>query len=782
MPIEHCRMTLPALTLALLMSLSARADDARLAVVEFDNGSDDPGAAPLGKGLQSMLTTDLSQVDGITLVERAKLQSLLDELNLGADGVLDPATAAQVGKTLGATHVVAGSFTIVEGNMRLDARLVSVETGEVVLGEAVSGEKDAFFELEKTLVKQLLKSLGEELTPKERAAIARIHTADFQAFSDFSTSIAAYDAERYDEALALLTRVTEADEDFKLAHVTLEQLESLVSEAKQRTQAARIADAESAFAARQAEAVFDAQVVEYLYQVAGDSDRSIDERASALHVLAAGLGTRTEVSGGFRQLDRTADSFALRRAGDQAWNDVWTLMRPQVPERFPYHTSSLGTWFDPEHPIEERFDYMSQRLYVGTTHGQSLQDCKNATHALDRRGQSAPTFAPLRGDELQRLHLERQWMLDIKECSEASSRWVREMRALAQRYMYLGALDDAIAIQRALIQESDDPRTLSTLTHELETSGKHLELWSSDDLTDLHREALLFTRLGGQGARDRGRSELKIIDDGGNRALWAINGRARAWNSPYQNPLFIGDTLVWHLYNRAGTAYTDRRLMTDRASAIRYYGETVPFNNFLHQEYPSEPPPPPAPSFFILEGVQSSSPDLQFNIATAVPDDFWPARMGGPGPDELERSKHPDWGVFIGARDIHVPDSCDPVDPTKVTPNPMFGTMVWVTKNELQLVRYEEVVEAPERCTTTTPVLRGWRVVEVLDRTRLKWKGDSAAVRVTVTGTDVHVQIEREKHTFKLPEPVKGFTGVMLHGPGFMEVRDLKFSPEGRNK
>ena len=772
-------MTLSALALALFLSTNAHADDARLAVAEFDNGSDDPGADALGKGLQSMLTTDLSQVEGITLVERARLQELLNELNLGAEGVLDPATAVKVGKTLGATHVVAGSYTIVEGSMRLDARLVSVETGEVVLGEEVSGEKEAFFELEKTLVKQLLDSLGEELSPKERAAVGRIHTADFQAFADFSTSIAAYDAERYDEALALLTRVTQADEDFKLARVTLEQLESLVVEAKQRTQAARIADAESSFAARRAEAVFDAQVVEYLYGVAGDEARSIDERASALHMLALGLGTRGQVSGAFRELDRSSDNFALRRAGDQAWNEVWTVMRPRVPERFPYYKSSIGTWFSPDTPVEETFDYLSERLYVGTVHGSSLQECKDATRALARQGKTTHTFAPLRGDELQRLHLERQWMLDIKECNGPSTAWVREMRELAKRYTYLGAIDEAVAILQMLIQETQDPRTLSTLTRELETSAKHLELWSMDDLTDLHREALLFSRIGSQGANDRTRAELKSLDDGGLHALWLLHYKVRGWNDPFTNPVFIGDTLVWHLYNQGGTAYTDRRLMTDRATAIRYYGETIAFHRFIQSDQPPPPAPPPTPSFFIVEGVQSSHPDLRFTVSTQVPEDFWPARSGGVGPEELERTKHPDWGVVIGVRDIDVPDTCDPVDHKKATPNPMHGTMVLVTGGELQLVRYEEVVETPEHCSITTSITKDWRVVEVLAKTRLKWKGDSAAVRVKVTDTAVHVQIDREKHTLALPAPVTGFTGLLVHGPGFMEVRDLQLDPEG---
>ena len=93
------------LTALLLTAASPRRVDAavsggayRVAVLEFDNASAGRDLDPLGKGLQSMLTTDLGQVPQLELVERARLADVQAELKLGKSGALDPKTAARLGK------------------------------------------------------------------------------------------------------------------------------------------------------------------------------------------------------------------------------------------------------------------------------------------------------------------------------------------------------------------------------------------------------------------------------------------------------------------------------------------------------------------------------------------------------------------------------------------------------------------------------------------------------------------------------------------------------------
>jgi len=53
---------------------------------------------PLQKGMEMMLTTDLSKVKGLQVLERVKIQTLLEELGLQVPGLVGPHTAPRVGR------------------------------------------------------------------------------------------------------------------------------------------------------------------------------------------------------------------------------------------------------------------------------------------------------------------------------------------------------------------------------------------------------------------------------------------------------------------------------------------------------------------------------------------------------------------------------------------------------------------------------------------------------------------------------------------------------------
>ena len=139
-----------------------------VAISYFDNTSGLEEFNPLSKGLADMLITDLSNVKSIQIVEREKLESLLKEIDLGESKFMDESTAQKLGKGLGAGYMLTGSYLIMGETMRIDARLVDVATGEVSMGEEITGKKNTFFELEKDLVYKFidaeLKYIGKEFS------------------------------------------------------------------------------------------------------------------------------------------------------------------------------------------------------------------------------------------------------------------------------------------------------------------------------------------------------------------------------------------------------------------------------------------------------------------------------------------------------------------------------------------------------------------------------------------------------------------------------------------
>ena len=69
---------------------------------------------------------------GVKVVERQKLLSVLKELSLGQSELADPATRLRIGRLSGAKKMVFGSYQVIGGSMRIDLRLVDVETGRVL--------------------------------------------------------------------------------------------------------------------------------------------------------------------------------------------------------------------------------------------------------------------------------------------------------------------------------------------------------------------------------------------------------------------------------------------------------------------------------------------------------------------------------------------------------------------------------------------------------------------------------------------------------------------------
>jgi len=65
----------------------------------------------VGTGVAEMLVTALSDTKKYTLIERSKLDAVLEEQKLGASGAVTAQTAAKIGRLLGAQYIVTGAIT-----------------------------------------------------------------------------------------------------------------------------------------------------------------------------------------------------------------------------------------------------------------------------------------------------------------------------------------------------------------------------------------------------------------------------------------------------------------------------------------------------------------------------------------------------------------------------------------------------------------------------------------------------------------------------------------------
>lgn len=122
-----------------------------VAVFPFENGGsygpDSEALDALTVGIQQMLLSELARNSQLRVVERGMLRELLEEQNLATEGRVEPGTAAEIGRLVGARYAVLGVFVDLFGNLRMDARVVDVETGEILNSAEVRDDRERLFDM-----------------------------------------------------------------------------------------------------------------------------------------------------------------------------------------------------------------------------------------------------------------------------------------------------------------------------------------------------------------------------------------------------------------------------------------------------------------------------------------------------------------------------------------------------------------------------------------------------------------------------------------------------------
>ncbi len=204
-----------------------------IAVLYIDNHSGDSAYDVLEKGLADMLVTDLSQ-QGLTVVERARLQALIDEQKLQKSAFFDPKTAVKVGQGLGATHVVSGALMAMKPEIRLDLRMIEVATGEVVVTAKVDGPSEALFELEQELVGRFVAAFERRFAAP---GMPETKVRDVQALLEYSRGLDLADRGELEEAKKTIEKTIRLSPSFGLARRLKDDLQKRIEASRDRRDA-----------------------------------------------------------------------------------------------------------------------------------------------------------------------------------------------------------------------------------------------------------------------------------------------------------------------------------------------------------------------------------------------------------------------------------------------------------------------------------------------------------------------------------------------------------------
>ncbi|HOI73300.1 MAG TPA: CsgG/HfaB family protein [Syntrophales bacterium] len=206
-------------------SLSVEAGAARktgkihLAVLYFENEciADREKLDAFQKGIAETLIADLGRLGRLQVVERERLDALLSEMKLQQSGLTDPASAVRLGRILGVQALLMGSYTAIGDMIRIDARIVEVETGLILKAEEVTGRTDDFFQLETSLVEKIAAGLDAPLTTEERSLLTRAGGRSFAAFLEYSRGLDEMDRRKWREAEKAFTEALRIDPGFEQA-------------------------------------------------------------------------------------------------------------------------------------------------------------------------------------------------------------------------------------------------------------------------------------------------------------------------------------------------------------------------------------------------------------------------------------------------------------------------------------------------------------------------------------------------------------------------------------
>ena len=183
---------------------------------------------PLSRGFSEMVSIDLTKVKALKILERIRIQAVLNELKSGQSSSVDRSSAPRMGKLLGAGTIVSGDYDITNsGDFKIDLGSWDVRDSQRKSWVNKSGALKDLFILQKEIVFVFLQKNGIELTQEEKEAIAQVPTQNLQSFLAFSKGLMQEDAGDFKSAASSFRRASKLDPHFKAANEKQQATQSM---------------------------------------------------------------------------------------------------------------------------------------------------------------------------------------------------------------------------------------------------------------------------------------------------------------------------------------------------------------------------------------------------------------------------------------------------------------------------------------------------------------------------------------------------------------------------
>ena len=196
--------------------------DKSIAVLPFQNLSDEKENAYFADGIQDDILTNLSKIGDLKVISRMSVMSYR------GDGVRN---AREIGKTLGVATLLEGSVRRAGSRVRVSVQLINANNDEHIWAEDYDRDLTDMFAIQTDLAKKITSALQAKLSRSEKARIDRMPTQNSEAYLLY---IQAHDyanrPDRLDEttlkAEQLFEQAIKLDRNFAAAYAGLSMVES----------------------------------------------------------------------------------------------------------------------------------------------------------------------------------------------------------------------------------------------------------------------------------------------------------------------------------------------------------------------------------------------------------------------------------------------------------------------------------------------------------------------------------------------------------------------------
>ena len=198
-------------------SQAAPLPEKSIAVLPFENLSQEQESAFFAGGVQDELLSDLARIADLKVISRTSVMQYQDGMKRNL---------REIGRTLGVANVVEGSVQRSGNRVRVVAQLIDARTDAHLWGETYDRDLSDMFAIQTEIAEQIARQLQAKISPQEKGVIAERPTSDLTAYAFYEQARTQKDTAEgaYEKRVKLLREAIRRDPNFILAYCLLAKL------------------------------------------------------------------------------------------------------------------------------------------------------------------------------------------------------------------------------------------------------------------------------------------------------------------------------------------------------------------------------------------------------------------------------------------------------------------------------------------------------------------------------------------------------------------------------